>query len=354
MDLRPLIKLALFLVAVTYGLLLSLASFAGLLGIPIAALVLLSLWRYSYAVLRHVAQGRVDIPPPGIETMNPVGEFALLTHFIFWMGGIWYLLSGGFGIEVLGGALRWTLAIVLPAVFPASAALMGLTNNLAYALSPMKIVGVVRTLAYRYVWLLLVCFSLMLLSEAVQRLIVSQLAWLALFTSMIAVWTQLALFALIGLAIHEHREEFDIPDEAESKDERAQRYEREDRTRNWQITLDQAYGMISSREIGAGYDTLLKLIEDEGHRLDLYRWLFDSTWNWEDRTHALNIGRTYIGRLLKSGDTQAALEVYRKCRQVSSTIEIAPADASVLADYAQSIGHHVVADELRYGIPKSE
>jgi hypothetical protein len=68
-------------VAVVYGLLLKLAFGAGLFGFVLAVIVQISLWRYSYSVLRSLAQGRSNIPAPDAESLNPFTEWRLLVLF---------------------------------------------------------------------------------------------------------------------------------------------------------------------------------------------------------------------------------------------------------------------------------
>ena len=52
------------LTAIIYGFLLRIAVAAGLFGILLRILVTVSLCRYAYGVLRHVASGWQNFPPP--------------------------------------------------------------------------------------------------------------------------------------------------------------------------------------------------------------------------------------------------------------------------------------------------
>ena len=68
--------------AVAYGFLLKLAMAAGLPGLLLRLMITLSLFRYGYTVLRHVANGWNQFPPPDIESSRltdpPVREIARL------------------------------------------------------------------------------------------------------------------------------------------------------------------------------------------------------------------------------------------------------------------------------------
>ena len=79
-DFRALANPTVIVTAIVYGFLLRLAGAAGFFGFLLWLMVMLSLWRYGYAVLRHVASGWNNFPPPEIESMNPFGEFAVIFH----------------------------------------------------------------------------------------------------------------------------------------------------------------------------------------------------------------------------------------------------------------------------------
>ncbi len=49
-------------------------------GFLIGFMITLSLFRFSYHVLREVALGRKYITPPDLESTNPVGELSLALH----------------------------------------------------------------------------------------------------------------------------------------------------------------------------------------------------------------------------------------------------------------------------------
>jgi len=79
---RRLVDPTVLVAAVFYGVLLQIALMATVFGLWLGLLLTLSIWRYADAVLAAVAQGHRDIPAAGIETMNPVGDWRLIAHFI--------------------------------------------------------------------------------------------------------------------------------------------------------------------------------------------------------------------------------------------------------------------------------
>lgn len=128
--------------AVVYGVLAWICSRAGLFGLWLALLLFISLWRYSYAVLHAVAQGRRRIPPPDIESMNPAGRWTLFWHWICFPG----LLIATAPFQPLGAIVAVLVAVVLPA----SIAVMGLNGSLQQAFNPAALIHFMRTLGRDY------------------------------------------------------------------------------------------------------------------------------------------------------------------------------------------------------------
>ncbi len=340
-NLRPLADTAVLVVAVTYGILLRIAMAAGFMGISLGALVGLSLWRYGYELLRHVAYGKTNIPPPGPETLNPFHSLPLILHFLFFSTLIWLLGSTPLlaGSPVLD-ALRWVGFVAVAGAFPASAAVMGVTDNLAAALNPKSVATVIHVLGRRYLALLGISVALVVVAETAE----SRLGHgaFAVIGDCLSVWSFLALFALIGSAVREHGADFDLPGESERFAERAE----QERYADWRKSLDRAYASIRSGLVTEGYSAIKDLAAAEGESLDIYQWLFNSMLTWEDHSHALALGKRFVERLIASRREHAALDLVRQCRRISPEFTL-PADAvAKLVAYARGIGRDGLADEL--------
>lgn len=201
--------------AIVYGLMLRLGSAAGLFGFLLWLMVMLSLWRYGYAVLRHVASGWTNFPPPEIESMNPAGEFAVVFHSLLFSLLLFLLATTPF----VEGLLRWLLLGLVLAVFPASAAVMAMTRNAGAALNPVNLVSLVRDLGADYGRLLAVS-GVLGACMAFASWIAEAYWFLAAIGDMLAVWTVLALFLATGAALRAHRHEFDLLEALDDTEER--------------------------------------------------------------------------------------------------------------------------------------
>jgi hypothetical protein len=331
-------------VAVVYGLLLWLAGMAGLFGLMLEILLLSSLWRYSYVVLRHIAQGRKHIPSPDVDTLNPVSEWRLVVHLSFFvLALILFATTPLFGDGAPAVVFRSIGVAVVVAVFPASAALMGFTGNPAAALNPLSIAGVIATFGPSYWKLVLACVALTLFAGFVPGVLApsGNSAVLAL-CEIASVWALLGVFAMVGGALNDRRDDFDIPGVRAAQEE----WRKMDRERDWQRTLDRAYGSIRSGLPAEGYRAIKVLITAENESIEIYQWVFNAMLGWQDQTHALRIAARFVERLLDAGREQGALDLADQCRKLSPEFVVPAPSAARLADYARTIGRHGVADEI--------
>lgn len=345
MDLRPLKNSTLIVVALVYGFALWFAGFAGWFGIPLRLLVGVSLLRYAYDVLRRFAQGRYEsVPAPSIESMSPLADRGFVLHGLFFVLLVYLFVSTPLLGDSAGATLVRLAALGLAAVvFPASAALMSLGNTPGGALNPADIVACIRTFGRDYAVLLGLGLAVVLVSGLAQGVLAALAGGFAgLVYSVAMVWTFLALFALIGAALHEHRLDFAIPGEHEPEEELVERQRRE----QWQQAADRAYTAFRSGLPAKGHATIRQLLDEEGRSLAIYQWVFDQLIGWADKGPALHLAVTYVERLLDSGLEHEALDLFATCRRLSPEFAIAAPRADALVSYARSIGRHGIADEL--------
>lgn len=335
--LRPLVNPTILVTSIVYGVLVALASRASLFGIWLFVLVAASLWRYAYAVLRGAAQGRAALPPPDIDSMNPVGDWRLLAHAALFVGAT--VIAADAPVPSLGVALL----VAIACVFPASAALMGLGADLVLALNPAAVVGVARTLGRDYIALIGGCGGIVLIGMAASTWLLPRLGLLAgVAGSVLGVWTMLAVFALIGATIRRHRDAFDIPGEIPDRADRARRESR----RGWQTDLDQIYAVLRGGDVEQGYVLIRDLIARNGASVEVHFWLLENMLDWQDRQHAFRVGERLVARLVEVGDLPAALDVLARCRRLGGRLTVRPGTLRLLVRYAREIGQAGLASEL--------
>lgn len=338
-ELRRLADPTLIVVSFVYGLALKLAAAAGLFGIVLGMLVLFSTARYGYEVLRAAAQGRKHLPAPGIESMNPVGEISLVLHFVFFASLARLLANPDIlrDSSLVFGARLGLLVVVL--AFPASAALMSLTQSLGAALDPRRIAGLVTAIGRPYAMVPAVTVAFALLVALLRKVDILG----AILGLPATVFGLFAVFYATGLTLRSVRDSVEIPGEKLPEEEYAEHL----RHRDWQSQLDVAYASIRSGLTEQGYRTIRALLDREGSSDEAHRWVLHKMLEWEDRTHARAFGASYVERLLGADRKYAALELAVHLRDDAGRIAVTGTAAAALADYAQSIGRYRLADELR-------
>ena len=331
-------------VSAVYGLFLTIARSAGLFGLMLGLLTAVSLCRYAYAVLRTAALGRPQFDAPGIESMNPVGDLAAAIHFVFFFAlfeffSLFDRIVGDPDLKIVG----WIGMFAVAAVFPASAAQMGITGSIGAAVDPRQVGAVIRTMGHRYLKLLMLCLAAFAVSGLIQAAIPD--GWFVvpdLAGDLLYVWALLVVFVLTGRSIYELRDEIEIPGLPESDEERRIRLTHEE----WRRSVDRAYASIRSGLVAEGYRELKSLTASEGESVEVHDWLFNMLLRWEDRSHALAVGGRLIEMLLDQGESYRAAKLFITCRQISDEFVLADGPAERIEAYARSIGWNEVADRI--------
>jgi hypothetical protein len=344
MDLKPLTSGSLVAAAAFFGFFLTIIGLAGLFGIWAAFVLVPALWHYCHAVLLAAAQGRRTIPTVEIDRLNPLGGWRVTAHFIvFWLFLFMMLYVQPLGATGFGAALNWTVVLATAFVFPASAAVLAVTSSLEDAMSPRAVARFIGILGPSYFVVVLSCAALALGGALAPTYIFPRIRFLPLILdNIVAVWALLATFVALGVLIRQHRTEFAIPGEVETAAEYAERLQR----REWRNTLNRAYGSIRSGLVAEGYKTLHELSAQHGNSVEILYWLFENMLDWEDRTHALQVGARLIERHVADNNLYAALELLSRCRHVDPKFAVAAPATVALADFARSIGRHSLADDL--------
>lgn len=343
MDLKLLRNPTLAVVAVIYGILWAMAGLAGYFGIPMALVLLVSLCRYGYDLLRNAARSHKRDITPDLESLQPFGDYRVVLHAVLFallavLASTAHLLP----LTPLAGWAVFAAAAGLAMAYPASAAWLALTMDLAGALNPLNVFLLVRSLGRRYALLVAVCAGLLLVAR-LPAVVPGLPGFFSVpLSDMLQVWAALALFVLTGSEINAHRHVFSIPGERLPSDERDER----ERRLEWQLVLDRAYASLRSGLRQQGYRAIRELVEREHGSLHVKQWIFERMLEWEDKHDALAVAGDLVDSLLARGEQYDALEIVTRCRRLSPAFELTPGSAKTLAAFARSIGRDGIADEL--------
>ncbi len=291
----------LFLVgALTLGFVL--AVNAGLVGVVLELLLVLWLFNYGYVLLEHTANGAREPPVLSIEMLNPVNEYRPLLQLaivVMACGALWLLARN------LSVALALALGVLAFIALPASIGALGVGNSILQAINPLALWHIVLSLRMAYVVIVVVVLTygvgLSLLASA--SLLPS---WLLI---VLAQFSWLSVFALIGGALYEHRhvlghEPIDTP---ERRAAHAQGLLDRERAR----VMDTIYGEARGGNLAGAWQTIERELAVQNYAFEYYDWLMERLDRLDNRRLAARLAQDYITRALGRDNARVTRLVQR-------------------------------------------
>src|ERR1700722_2483184 len=140
-------------VIIVFSPLLSLAAKGGLMGIPLAFLILSWFFKYAYILFDHTVRGFDDPPTLDIQMLNPFAELRPLAQVVI-LGLIYAAVK--FAEIRIGPTSALVIAVAAALFLPASVAVLGLERNILKAANPVAWVRLVLGLGPMYLLVLAV------------------------------------------------------------------------------------------------------------------------------------------------------------------------------------------------------
>jgi hypothetical protein len=261
---------------------------AGTFGLPMFAVLASSLCMYSFVLVEHVAHGAHEPPVLALDMVNPVSEHRPLLQLAI-IAAVWLAIRA---LSPHIGALATALEGLALAALPASVAVLAIADSFWHAINPLALWHVVRALGTSY--LLIVGVALLAGFGLAGLAGTGALASWELYALGIYAW--LALFALIGGALFEHRSS--LGHEAMHAPERvAQRLQAQlDAERD--RFVDGLFGQSRGGNLRGAWETIEERLEAEQQQNDAYEWLNSRLAHHEDQRLASRLAQAYIHRLL--------------------------------------------------------
>ena len=318
------------------------AMFLSLMGLwAVFAALLLNTWvlKYCFVLIEHIADGATEPPVMDTDMLSP---FELRP----WLQGA-LLVAGGTLCYKLGGNAGFAAAVVLLLAFPASAALLGMGENVFQAMNPLAWFRVIRGLGPWYLTLLGALLLAALLCSLVLRWGPPIIVGVAVF-----LLCEVGFFGLIGACIWLRRKQLGF--EPSRSPERTAAREESARVKERAKMIDEVF---TSARIGKHVDATAPLarwlrdLEPEYVARDALH-MAEQALKWQLPLALNPIGSTLIRHLLRFGRPDAALAVYEMFRQRSSRFTMdSAADLRLLAEYADSVGKEELATSMRLETP---
>jgi hypothetical protein len=286
-------------VVVVFAFLLFMATKAGLVGIPLALLVVSWFFKYAYILFDHTVRGFDEPPTLDIQMLNPIDEQRPLAQVVI-LGLIGYAVYQTYDHVGTGAAVA--LAGVCLFFLPASVAILGLESNILKAAYPVYWFSLVRGLGILYgaVLLVVVAYAFGL------RLLWTLDLWLPV-DIVIGMFAVLSVFSFLGGALYERRHELNL--ETWVSPERTAALEQKQTQRENDKLVHAAYGLMRAGSHIKSFQMLEDWLKSRGNAPEDYRWLCECTLSWDDPRYVTRLTEELIGRLLMLKRTGEALDV---------------------------------------------
>ncbi len=262
---------------------------AGTFGLPMFAVLACSLCMYSFVLVEHVAHGAHEPPVLALEMVNPVSEHRPLLLLAI-IAAVWLAIRAL--SPHIGALATAALEALATAALPACVAVLAIADTFWHAINPLAIWHVLRALGTSY--LMIVGVALLAGLGLVGVAGTGALASWELYALGLYAW--LALFALIGGALFEHRASLGL--EAMHAPERlAQRLQAQlDAERDH--FADGLFAQARGGNPRGAWESIEQRLEAEQHQNDAYEWLNARLGRHEDQRLASRLAQAYIHRLL--------------------------------------------------------
>jgi hypothetical protein len=291
----------------SFSVLLMMAFFAGIPGIPLALILLSWFSKYSFVLMDRLAEGAVEAPVLSIEMVNPVDEQRPVILLLMVIG-LFYASDAA--SDWVGERGKLVLLFAGGASLPAIVAVQGATGSVVQSLNPRRVLALIARLRGDYVLIigfiaLVWMFSRFVITSSVG----AGLPFVVRIALLMYAW--LALFSLIGGVLFERRVDIGLDDvhtpeslataDDDTPDERARDRE-----------VDRIYAQWRGGAHGNAWSSVLGLVGQSSDPIAELRWLYQRTAQWPDGRLADRLAQELLPRLLFQRSTGEALDLVRE------------------------------------------
>lgn len=317
-----------------FWLMVSFASWAGLLGLLLMLLILPAVIRYQMILLEARAKG-VTPEVPGIEFFNWFGNGWTLFPVVTVVALAWATVGAA---EMFGTAGGLVMVIFIGVLFPASIAILAITHSPLQSLNPVALARLLGECAGTF-WL--------------AGILLPVFTWLSIRAEqlplMLAILVQLLLsfsfFSLVGSLVRPYGlvENIDLPSSPEP-DANAAAEGLEKMRRD---TLGHAYGFISRGNREGGFRHLFDQIGRDPDPVGAWVWFFERMLVWDSPLPALFFAQHYVHDYLQHGEHVPAVKLIMRCGLIDDQFRPFPADIAAAVAAAEACNNQALAADLR-------
>jgi hypothetical protein len=291
----------LFVLVFTFSALLTVAAKAGILGIPLAAILLSWFGKYVFVIIDTVAHGHTEPPVLSLDMVAPFANWRGLS-LVAVTGSVW-LLTNWFE-SVAGTAIAAVTRLLALATLPACVAIIAIESNPIKAMNPIALGRVIVGLGSRYLQLLGALLAAAVVTYLIGRAPLWLMLRIALDLSLVV-----ALSWLLGFSLYHRRAALGI--EAWRSPERTAERESRVSQREHAHFIDEIFGLVRSGSHTNAWASIERRLEQTRHADAEYDWLLDALQRLDDPRHLARLQDQYLERLVtarRGADGLKALE----------------------------------------------
>lgn len=208
---------------------------ANLIGLAVWVVLALALFKYTYAVINHTAEGHLKPPPVSVAFTGSGFSIVLLQFLVF------FLMAGLIGAAaMLGGPILMMLATAFVILaLPASIMVLAMERSVGPAVNPLNLAVLISRIGMPYFLLYGYLILLTLASGAAQDFAITHFPrWAAqpLAGFLNSTFT-LMLFHMLGYLLFQYQEELGFASDIQDEDEGQDTHQR-DRSTRFDADLD--------------------------------------------------------------------------------------------------------------------
>jgi hypothetical protein len=299
------LRLAPAITIVLLGILLAVALFLGVFGLPLGFILLFALLRYSWAFLHSLILGATRAPVLSVEMLlSPDSGGRVMLSLMLAL--LLFVVSGAAAFW-LGWLVASAVAAACIAALPAMLMLQGWTGTFKQTFSPAAIGVLLRILKWDY-WIIVGCLTGLLILCAVALQQRDSLTWAVVFTLFVYSW--LAVIAMAGGTIHQHRDEIAAQTQFVIRNETIADPRESERLR--EQALDDMYAACRAGASGNAWRTLQQYLQSQADAVHELEKLYQRISRWEFPTFINKTAQELISRLLVDQRSGAAIVIARE------------------------------------------
>jgi hypothetical protein len=306
------LRSASIILIVLFSFLLLVAATGGLIGLPLAMIILSWFFKYGFAVLDQVADGKNEPPVLSYEMINPANESRPLGLML--IVGSFYLLTGMLQSWVGHDAVTVIRAIgllLVPAII-----MVQVLDGFMESLNPIKLLQIVIRVPDSYVLILALLAGAWWLANvlvvwlpAAELPLSIAIPFSDVFRIGILMYAWLASFAMIGGVLYVRREQLGF--EPSHSPERSAAKAEKEREREIDRLIDRIFAEWRGGAYGNAWRTIEKHLAGSERPSDELQALFQRASQWPDHRLAHRLAQELIPHLLAARRTGDALKVAR-------------------------------------------